>query len=28
VPALGMTMADGGTPVANPAEKPEQKAER
>jgi len=29
VPQLGLTMADGGTPVANPAEKPEEKkAER
>jgi hypothetical protein len=29
VPQLGLTMADGGTPVANPAAKPdEKKAER
>jgi len=29
VPQLGLTMADGGTPVVNPAEKPEEKkAER
>jgi len=29
VPALGMTMADGGTPVVDPAAKPdEKKAER
>jgi hypothetical protein len=28
VPQLGLTMADGGVPVENPAEKPAQKAGR